>query len=138
MLAFSRKQPPALRVADLNQVIARIANTLPRLMREDLEFRFKRGEGLGPVRVDPLQVEQVLINLGANARDAMPQGGHLRIETSDARLDGDYIHNKQAVIPLGRDAQISVSDDGPEFLPSTCHTFSNPSTPRNRKDRAPD
>ena len=116
MLAFSRKQPQAMRVADLNQVIARIAKTLPRLIGEDIEFRFIRSEGLGRGRVDPLQVEQVLMNLAANARDAMPQGGHLRIETSDARLDDQYIDRKPAVIPPGRYALITVSDD-PSGIP---------------------
>ena len=127
LLAFSRKQPQALRVADLNQVIARIANTLPRLIGEDIEFTFTRGEGLGRVRVDPLQIEQVLMNLAANARDAMPQGGHLRIQTTDVRLDDDYIHHKQAVIPPGHYAQIAVSDDGagipPKHLPHIFEPF---------------
>jgi PAS domain S-box-containing protein len=127
LLAFSRKQPQALRLADLNQVIARIANTLPRLIGEDIEFTFLRGEGLGQVRVDPLQIEQILMNLAANARDAMPQGGHLRIETSNVILDGDYVHCKKAVIPTGRYALITVADDGggilPEHLPHILEPF---------------
>jgi PAS domain S-box-containing protein len=117
LLAFSRKQPQALRVADLNQVIAQIANTLPRLIGEDIEFTFTRGEGLGRVRVDPLQIEQILMNLASNARDAMPQGGHLRIETTDVTLDDAYVHNKKALIPTGHYAVITVSDDG-EGIPS--------------------
>ncbi len=124
LLAFSRKQPQALRVADLNQVIARIANTLPRLIGEDIEFTFVRGEGLGRVRVDPLQIEQILMNLAANARDAMPQGGHLRIETSNVQLDDDYIHRKQAAIPHGHYALISISDDGSGISPANLpHIF---------------
>ena len=112
LLAFSRKQPQALRVVELNQVIARIAKTLPRLIGEDIEFSYAPGAGVGCVRVDPMQIEQVLMNLAANARDAMPQGGHLRIETANLHLDEDYIHGKPAVIPMGHYALITVSDDG--------------------------
>ena len=112
LLAFSRKQPQALRVVDLNLVVSGIANTLPRLIGEDIEFSFTPGSGLGRVRVDPVQLEQVLMNLAANARDAMPQGGHLRIETSEIHLDDDYIHEKPAVIPKGDYDLITVSDDG--------------------------
>jgi signal transduction histidine kinase len=64
------------------------------------------------VRVDPAQIEQVLMNLAANARDAMPQGGHLSTATADVRLDDDYVHGKPAVIPKGHYALITVSDDG--------------------------
>ncbi len=112
LLAFSRKQPQALRVVELNQVVAGISKTLPRLIGEDIEFTFKPGPGVGCVRVDPLQIKQVLMNLAANARDAMPQGGHLRIETFDLHLDEDYVHGKPAVIPMGDYAVITVSDDG--------------------------
>ncbi len=112
LLAFSRKQPQALRVVELNQVVAGIAKTLPRLIGEDIEFNFDPGPGVGCVRVDPLQIEQVLMNLAANARDAMPQGGHLRIETFNLHLDEDYVHGKPAVIPMGHYAVITVSDDG--------------------------
>ena len=112
LLAFSRKQPQALRVVELNQVIGSIANTLPRLIGEDIELIFVPGEHLGPVRVDPLQIEQILMNLASNARDAMPQGGRLRIETCNATLDDDYIHCKQAVIPVGDYVLITVSDNG--------------------------
>src|SRR4051812_21200704 len=112
LLAFSRKQPQALRVVELNPVIAGISKTLPRLIGEDIEFSFIPGQGLGPVRVDPVQIDQILMNLAANARDAMPQGGRLRIETSSVDLDEDYIHDKPAAIPLGHYAVITVSDNG--------------------------
>jgi len=127
LLAFSRKQPQALRVADLNRVISDIAKTLPRLIGEDIEFSFTPSKGLGRVRVDPVQIEQILMNLAANARDAMPQGGHIRIETADVTLDDDYIRHKLAVILEGRYVQITVSDDGAgipaEHLPHIFEPF---------------
>jgi two-component system, cell cycle sensor histidine kinase and response regulator CckA len=127
LLAFSRKQPRALRVADLNEVIAGIAKTLPRLIGEDIEFSFTAGAGLGRVRVDPLQIEQILMNLASNARDAMPRGGHLQIETSNVLLDDGYVASKQIDIPVGRYALISVSDNGegiaPEHLPHVFEPF---------------
>jgi signal transduction histidine kinase/ActR/RegA family two-component response regulator len=112
LLAFSRKQPQALRVVDLNQVISSIAKTLPRLIGEDIEFSFLPGQSLGRVPADPVQIEQILMNLAANARDAMPRGGDLRIETSGVYIDADYVHGKAAVIPEGPYALITVSDNG--------------------------
>ena len=112
LLAFGRKQPQALRVVDINDVIANIAKTLPRLIGEDIEFTYSPSEHLGRVRIDPIQVEQILMNLAANARDALPQGGHLRIETSDAVLSEPYIDRKKIDVPAGRYALITVTDDG--------------------------
>ena len=112
LLAFSRKQPRALRIMDLNQILGNFAKTLPRLIGEDIYFNFVPGQGLGPVRIDPLQIEQVVMNLAANARDAMPEGGRLHVATSDAYLDEASAHGKPAIIPTGRYALITVSDDG--------------------------
>jgi len=112
LLAFSRKQPQALRVVELNPVVAGIAKTLPRLIGEDIQFSFISGDSVGCVRADPMKIEQIVMNLSANARDAMPQGGHLRIETSSLHLDEAYIQDKPAKIPAGEYALITVSDDG--------------------------
>ncbi|MGD0567668.1 MAG: PAS domain S-box protein [Candidatus Sulfotelmatobacter sp.] len=112
LLAFSRQQPQALRVAELNPVIKEIVRTLHRLIEEDIELSFVPGEGLGRVRLDPVQIEQILLNLAANSRDAMPQGGRLTIQTSDVFLDEQYADRKKAMIPRGRYSVLTVSDSG--------------------------
>jgi two-component system, cell cycle sensor histidine kinase and response regulator CckA len=127
LLAFSRKQPRALRLADLNEVIGNIAKTLPRLIGEDIDFIFTPGRILGRVRVDPVQIEQVLMNLASNARDAMPQGGHLRLDTSEVFLDVTHAAAARIDIPEGHYALISVSDNGegiaPKHLPHIFEPF---------------
>jgi two-component system cell cycle sensor histidine kinase/response regulator CckA len=117
LLAFSRKQPQALRVTELNPVMENIAKTLSRLIGEDIRFDFTPGNGLGRVRIDPVQIEQILMNLALNARDAMPRGGHLSVETSSIWLDETYIQQKPAVIHPGQYALITVSDDGAGIAP---------------------
>ena len=112
LLAFSRKQVQALRVVELNPVIADIANTLHRLIGEDIELVFLPGDALGRVRVDPIQVEQILMNLAANARDAMPLGGRITIETSAMQLTEEYVQRKHAIIPMGQYVLVTVSDTG--------------------------
>jgi two-component system cell cycle sensor histidine kinase/response regulator CckA len=112
LLAFSRKQPQALRVADLNPVVSGIVKTLRRLIGEDIELVFIPGQALGRIRLDPVQIEQILMNLAANARDAMPQGGQCTIETSNVQVDEQYVDRKRAVIPTGRYAVLSLTDTG--------------------------
>ena len=112
LLAFSRQQPQALRVAELNPVVATVVKTLHRLIAEDIDLNFVPGDELGRIRLDPVQIEQILMNLAANSRDAMPQGGTLTVQTADARLDEQYVDQKKAIIPIGRYAVLSVSDTG--------------------------
>jgi two-component system cell cycle sensor histidine kinase/response regulator CckA len=112
LLAFSRRQPQALRVAELNPVVVGIVKILHRLIGEDIELIFVPGQGLGRIRLDPVQIEQILMNLAANASDAMPQGGQCTIETSNVQLDEQYANRKQALIPTGRYAVLSMTDTG--------------------------
>jgi two-component system, cell cycle sensor histidine kinase and response regulator CckA len=112
LLAFSRNQPQALRVAELNPVVSTIIKTLHRLIGEDIDLSFIPGKGLGRIRLDPMQIEQILMNLAANARDAMPQGGRCTIETSNVVLDEAYVANKKSVIPTGRYTVLTMTDTG--------------------------
>jgi two-component system, cell cycle sensor histidine kinase and response regulator CckA len=127
LLAYSRNQPQALRVAELNPVVNGIVKTLHRLIGEDIELSFVAGEELGRIRLDPMQIEQILMNLAANARDAMPEGGRCTIETANVYLDEPYAAAKKAVIPTGRYAVLTVTDTGagipPEHLPHIFEPF---------------
>ncbi len=111
LLAFSRKQIIAPKRVELNEVVARLENMLRRMIGEDVELRTRLQEGLGMVKVDPGQMEQVLVNLAVNARDAMPDGGKLTIETGEAFLDEDYCRRRAYTEP-GRYAVLTISDNG--------------------------
>jgi CheY-like chemotaxis protein len=91
LLAFSPKQMQSLQLLDLNWIIRDINKMLPPLIGEDVELAFAAGRDLGKVKADPVQIEQILMNLAANARDAMPHGGKLVIETASVQLDDAYV-----------------------------------------------
>jgi len=111
LLAFSRKQVMEMRVVDLNDVVKGLKKMLRRIIGEDIELVTYLSDGLGRVRVDPSQMEQAIINIVVNARDAMPQGGKLTIETANVELDEEYARRHIAVKP-GSYVMLSISDTG--------------------------
>ncbi len=111
LLAFSRKQVMEMKVLDLNEVIRGLEKMLRRILGEDVELLFLLPEGIGRVKADPGQIEQVIINIVVNARDAMPEGGKLTIETANVELDEEYAKRHIAVRP-GSYVMLSVSDTG--------------------------
>ena len=111
LLAFSRRQVLQPRVLELNKLVTSLSTMLRRLIGEDMELRLALSPDLGRVSADPGQIEQVLMNLAVNARDAMPKGGMLTIETANRELDEDYSGRHVAVKP-GPYVQLAVSDTG--------------------------
>ncbi len=111
LLAFSRKQILELRVLDLNSVLAGMESLIRPLIGESIEIEMVLDRTLGRAEVDPGQLEQVVLNLAVNARDAMPLGGRLTIETANAELDAGYARQHAEVHP-GHYGMLAVSDTG--------------------------
>jgi two-component system, cell cycle sensor histidine kinase and response regulator CckA len=111
LLAFSRKQILDPVVLDLNGVVRDVEKMLGRVIGEDFGLKTVLAGDLSPVKVDPGQVEQVVMNLVLNARDAMPQGGKITVETANVELDENYARSHPDVRP-GRYAMLAVSDTG--------------------------
>jgi two-component system cell cycle sensor histidine kinase/response regulator CckA len=111
LLAFSRKQVLQPRILDLNDVVADVEKMLRRLIGADVQLVTTPGAGIGCILADPGQIEQVLMNLVVNARDAMPKGGCLTFETANVALDEGYTRAHPEVQP-GRFVMLAVSDTG--------------------------
>jgi PAS domain S-box-containing protein len=111
LLAFGRKQILLPRIVQLNDVLASIEVMLRRLIGEDVELTVVRAAHLAPVLVDPGQVEQIIMNLAVNSRDAMPHGGKLTIETGDVELDEAYVEAHLGAT-VGPHVMLAVTDTG--------------------------
>jgi two-component system, cell cycle sensor histidine kinase and response regulator CckA len=111
LLAFSRKQMLAPKILDLNGVVTENLKMLTRMIGEDIDLVMVPASGLGPVRADSGQIEQVIMNLAVNARDAMPSGGKLTIETSNVTVDEGHARF-QAPLKPGNYVMLSISDTG--------------------------
>ena len=126
LLSFSRRQIVDPKVLDLNALLAELQSMLGRVIGEDVDLAIVSGENLGLVRADPGQIEQVVMNLSVNARDAMPDGGVLRIETASADLTEPDTVRAPGVAP-GRYVTLTVSDSGcgidGEVLPKIFEPF---------------
>ncbi|HEY3384034.1 MAG TPA: response regulator [Vicinamibacterales bacterium] len=123
LLTFSRKQTHERRTIDLNAVVSGFDKMLRRLIGEDIELRTLPDAQQASVRADPGQVEQVIMNLAVNARDAMPEGGCLTIETANIDLDASYARTHAEVVP-GPYVMLAVSDTGCGMTPEVLsHVF---------------
>ena len=111
LLAFSRKQVFYPQTLDLNKVVVETEKLLSRLIGEHIQFSYKLHGELWPVRVDPVQIEQIIVNLALNARDAMPHGGKLSILTENVEL-GDQSGPHRPNLPAGNYVLLVVADDG--------------------------
>ena len=111
LLAFSRKQVIQPKTVDLNVVVGDIGRMAQRLLGEDIEIRLLKDPALGQVMADPDQINQVLLNLLVNARDAMPDGGTLTVETANVEIDESFVAHHPEVAP-GRYVLLAVADTG--------------------------
>jgi len=112
LLAFSRKQILELKVVDVNAIVTDMERLLRPLIGEDVELQTRLARDLGRTRADAGQVEQVLMNLVVNSRDAMPNGGRITIQTANVTLDKDELRRDYSYIQPGSYVMLSVSDNG--------------------------
>ncbi len=117
LLAFSRRQVMQPEILDLNELLQDMSRMLRRIIGEDIELEILPASGLGLVEIDPGQLEQVIMNLAVNARDAMPGGGKLTIEIADADLDRIYSESHGRVVRPGPYVLLAVSDTGQGMPP---------------------
>ena len=125
LLAFSRQQPLSPQSVDPNRMVAGMAELLHRTLGEVVELETVLGAGLWRIEADPLQLENAILNLAVNARDAMPGGGKLTIETNNAYLDEDYAA-RHIGIPAGQYVLLAISDTGSGMPPEIVERIFDP------------
>jgi PAS domain S-box-containing protein len=116
LLGFSRRQVFQPRVSDINQIVRGLRSMVTRVIGDDVQLEVVPGASLHPVKVDPSQVEQVLMNLLVNARDAMPKGGRATIATANVDVDVDFAGRNPGILP-GPHVAVSVTDTGSGMPP---------------------
>src|SRR5579864_1827440 len=134
LLAYSRKQVLSPRVINLNDSVLNLDSLLRRLIGEDIEVMTAPGRDLGSVKADPGQIEQVIMNLALNARDAMPHGGKLTLETANVDLDDSYSVEHQPITP-GKYVMLAVSDTGCGMTPEIQARIFEPFFTTKERDR---
>ncbi len=112
LLAFARKQTISPKVLDLNRTLSNMLDMLRRIIGEDIDLAWVPSDTLWPVKFDPAQVDQIIVNLCINARDAMSRGGDIVIETRSIILDDTYCHHRPGFVP-GEYVSLEVRDNGP-------------------------
>jgi two-component system, cell cycle sensor histidine kinase and response regulator CckA len=112
LLAYSRRRPVAPSVLNVNELVGDVDKMLRSLTGDEIEFRTDLAPNLWNVKIDSGGLEQVLVNLAVNARDAMPDGGRLAIETANVEVGDEYVTAKGRDVPAGRYVAISISDTG--------------------------
>jgi two-component system cell cycle sensor histidine kinase/response regulator CckA len=125
LLAFSRRQVLSPRILDLNAIVENLSHMLNHMIGEDILLMLEPGKDLGRVKADPVQVEQVIMNLVVNARDAMPQGGRIVITTSNASLDEACTKQHPSIRP-GSFVLLTVNDHGSGMSEATMHHIFEP------------
>ncbi len=125
LLAFARREVVQPAIVDVNDVVSAVEQLLRRTLGEHVELHSSLADDLRPVLADPGQLEQILVNLAVNARDAMPDGGTLRIDTANMEIDEDYAASRPELSP-GPHVRLRVSDTGVGMPPETAQRAFDP------------